>query len=181
MKNEEFTHIINKRHFERLMGLMEDATAVVGGKGDAETLRIEPTVLDGVTPNSASMQQEIFGPVLPILTWDKWEEVEQFVLSRPRPLASYLFTTSSANKKRFTQHLAFGGGCINDTIIHLAVHGLPFGGIGDSGMGSYHGKAGFDTFTHHKSVLSKANWLDLPFRYHPYSKFAEKILRFFLR
>ena len=127
------------------------------------------------------MQQEIFGPILPILTWDKWEEVEQFVLSLPRPLASYLFSTHSGNKQRFTQHLSFGGGCINDTIIHLAVHGLPFGGIGDSGMGSYHGKSGFDTFTHYKSVLSKANWLDLPFRYHPYSKFAERILRFFLR
>lgn len=145
------------------MGLMSDAQPLVGGKGDAATLRIEPTVLDGVTPESASMQQEIFGPILPILTWDAWEEVEQFVLSRPRPLASYLFSTDSANKKRFTQHLSFGGGCINDTIIHLAVHGLPFGGIGDSGMGSYHGKAGFDTFTHYKSVLSKANWLDLPF------------------
>ncbi len=181
LENEEYTHIINRRHFERLMGLMADAQPLVGGKGDAATLRIEPTVLDGVTPESASMQQEIFGPILPILTWDAWEEVEQFVLSRPRPLASYLFSTDSANKKRFTQHLSFGGGCINDTIIHLAVHGLPFGGIGDSGMGSYHGKAGFDTFTHYKSVLSKANWLDLPFRYHPYSKFAERILRFFLR
>lgn len=181
LKNGEFTHIINRRHFERLMGLMEDAKPVVGGKGDAESLRIEPTLLDGITPDSASMQQEIFGPILPILTWDKWEDVEQFVLSRPRPLASYLFSSDSTNKKRFTQHLSFGGGCINDTIIHLAVHGLPFGGIGDSGMGSYHGKAGFDTFTHYKSVLSKATWLDLPFRYHPYSKFAEKILRFFLR
>ena len=181
LENEEYTHIINRRHFERLMGLMADAQPLVGGKGDATKLRIEPTVLDGITPESASMQQEIFGPILPILTWDAWEEVEQFVLSRPRPLASYLFSTDSANKKRFTQHLSFGGGCINDTIIHLAVHGLPFGGIGDSGMGSYHGKAGFDTFTHYKSVLSKANWLDLPFRYHPYSKMAERILRFFLR
>ena len=181
LKNEEFTHIICKRHFDRLMELMQDATPVVGGKGDPASLRIEPTVLDAVSPSSASMQQEIFGPVLPILTWDTWEEVEQFVLSRPRPLASYLFSTDSATKQRFSHHLSFGGGCINDTIIHLAVHGLPFGGIGDSGMGSYHGKAGFDTFTHYKSVLSKANWLDLPFRYHPYSKFAEKILRFFLR
>lgn len=181
LKNENFTHIISQRHFDRLMGLMEGALIPVGGAGDPATLRIEPTLLDGVTPESASMQQEIFGPVLPILTWNAWEEVEQFVLSRPRPLASYLFSTDSVNKKRFTQHLSFGGGCINDTIIHLAVHGLPFGGIGDSGMGSYHGKAGFDTFSHQKSVLSKANWLDLPFRYHPYSKFAEKILRFFLR
>lgn len=181
LNDESFTHIVNKRHFDRLMGLIAGSTAVLGGKGDEETLRIEPTLLDDVTPESPCMKEEIFGPILPILTWDKWEEVEQFVLSRPRPLASYLFTGSVENEKRFINHLSFGGGCVNDTIIHLAVHGLPFGGVGDSGMGAYHGKAGFDTFTHYKSVLSKATWLDLPMRYHPYTKFAESLLRFFLR
>ncbi len=181
LQNAEFTHIVNPRHFERLMGLMQGATPIIGGKGDAATLRIEPTLLVDVTPESPAMQQEIFGPILPLLTYDKWEDVEKFVLSRPRPLASYLFTTSSQAEKRFVQHLSFGGGCVNDTIIHLAVHGLPFGGIGDSGMGSYHGKAGFDTFTHYKSILKKANWLDLPFRYHPYNALGEKLLRFFLR
>ena len=181
LQDPEFTHIVNKRHFERLMGLMQGATPVIGGKGDPETLRIEPTLLVDVTSESPCMQQEIFGPILPLLTYEKWEDVEHFVLSRPRPLASYLFTTSSRAEKRFVQHLAFGGGCVNDTIIHLAVHGLPFGGIGDSGMGSYHGKAGFDTFTHYKSILKKANWLDLPFRYHPYNRMGEALLRFFLR
>ena len=181
LQNAEFTHIVNPRHFERLMGLMQGATPIIGGKGDAATLRIEPTLLVDVTPESPAMQQEIFGPILPLLTYDKWEDVEKFVLSRPRPLASYLFTTSSQAEKRFVQHLSFGGGCVNDTIIHLAVHGLPFGGIGDSGMGAYHGKAGFDTFTHYKSILKKANWLDLPFRYHPYNALGEKLLRFFLR
>lgn len=181
LQDETFTHIINERHFKRLMGLMEGVTVLAGGKGDPETLRIEPTLLDDVTPDSPCMKEEIFGPILPMMTWDKWEEVENFVLSRPRPLASYLFTTSSANERRFVNNLSFGGGCVNDTIIHLAVHGLPFGGVGDSGMGSYHGKAGFDTFTHYKSVLTKANWLDLPMRYHPYTGFAEKLLRLFLR
>lgn len=181
LQNKEFTHIVNARHFERLCGLMRDARPVIGGGSDAETLRIEPTLLDGVTPDSASMQEEIFGPILPMMTWEKWSDVESFVLSRPRPLASYLFTTDSAAEKRFVGNLSFGGGCVNDTIIHLAVHGLPFGGIGDSGMGSYHGKAGFDTFTHHKSVLRKGNWLDLPFRYHPYSGLKSRILRIFLR
>ena len=181
LQNTEFTHIVNKRHFERLMGLMEGVTPIIGGKGDVETLRIEPTLLVDVTSASPVMQQEIFGPILPLLTYGKWEEVEHFVLSRPRPLASYLFTTNSSTEKRFVQHLSFGGGCVNDTIIHLAVHGLPFGGIGDSGMGSYHGKAGFDTFTHYKSILKKDNWLDLPFRYHPYNTLGEKLLRFFLR
>lgn len=181
LQNKEFTHIINARHFERLCGLMRDAQAVVGGRSDAESLRIEPTLLDGITPASASMQEEIFGPILPMMTWEKWNDVEDFVLSRPRPLASYLFTTDSTAEKRFISNLAFGGGCVNDTIIHLAVHGLPFGGIGDSGMGAYHGKAGFDTFTHYKSVLTKANWLDLPFRYHPYNGLKSRILRLFLR
>lgn len=181
LQNKEFTHIINARHFERLCGLMRDARAVVGGRSDAESLRIEPTLLDGITPDSAAMQEEIFGPILPMMTWEKWNDVEDFVLSRPRPLASYLFTTDSTAEKRFISNLAFGGGCVNDTIIHLAVHGLPFGGIGDSGMGAYHGKAGFDTFTHYKSVLTKANWLDLPFRYHPYNGLKSRILRLFLR
>ena len=181
LQNENLTHIISMRHFQRLMCLMEDATIAVGGRGDAETLRIDPTLLDNVTPDSACMQQEIFGPILPMLTWEKWEDVEGFVLSRPRPLASYLFTTDAGTETSFRQHLAFGGGCVNDTIVHLAVHGMPFGGVGDSGMGSYHGKTGFDTFTHYKSILKKANWLDLPFRYQPYSKFKSALLRMFLR
>lgn len=181
LQNAELTHIVNRRHFDRLMGLLAGCTPVIGGRGDAETLRIEPTLLVDVTAESPVMQQEIFGPILPLLTYETWDEVEQFVLARPRPLASYLFTTSLRAEKRFVQHLSFGGGCVNDTIIHLAVHGLPFGGIGDSGMGAYHGKAGFDTFTHYKSILKKANWLDLPFRYHPYTALGEKLLRFFLR
>lgn len=181
VQNEDLVHIINKRHFDRLMGLMEDANPVLGGQGIAETLRIEPTLLDGVTPESACMQQEIFGPILPMLAWDKWEDVEAFVLSRPRPLASYLFTTDKEIENRFRQHLSFGGGCVNDTIVHLSVHGMPFGGIGDSGMGSYHGKTGFDTFTHYKSILKKGNWLDLPFRYQPFTKFKSCLLRMFLR
>ncbi len=181
VQNETLTHIITPRHFERIMGLMNDATLVVGGQGDAATLRIEPTLLDNVSPDSASMQEEIFGPLLPMLVWNKWEDVERFVLSRPRPLASYLFTTNRETEQNFRQHLAFGGGCVNDTIIHLAVHGMPFGGVGNSGMGAYHGKTGFDTFTHYKSILKKGNWLDLPFRYQPYNKLKSCLLRLFLR
>ena len=181
VQNDKLTHIITPRHFKRLMGLMEGVSPVVGGQGVEETLRIEPTLLDDVTPESACMQEELFGPLLPMLTWNKWEDVENFVLSRPRPLASYLFTTDKTVERNFRQHLSFGGGCVNDTIIHLAVHGMPFGGIGDSGMGSYHGKDGFDTFTHYKSILKKANWLDLPFRYQPYNKLKEGLLRMFLR
>ena len=181
VQNENLTHIINARHFNRLMGLMDDAIIVVGGQGNPETLRIEPTLLDGVTPDSACMQEEIFGPILPMLSWEKWEDVEGFVLSRPRPLASYIFTTDKGIERCFRNNLAFGGGCVNDTIVHLAVHGMPFGGVGQSGMGSYHGKTGFDTFTHYKSILKKANWLDLPFRYQPYNKIKSALLRMFLR
>ena len=127
------------------------------------------------------MQEEIFGPLLPIIPCDGIAEAENFVLARPKPLACYLFTESRSVEERLLERLSFGGGCVNDTIVHLAVPGLPFGGVGASGMGSYHGKAGFDTFTHYKSVLRKGCWLDLPFRYHPISAFGRRMLRLFLR
>lgn len=181
LQNPAYTRIINERHYNRLMALMQGATPLIGGNGDPASLRIEPSLLDDVTEESPCMQQEIFGPILPLLTYTDISEVESFILSRPRPLACYLFTRDRGLEKELTRHIPFGGGCINDTIIHLAVPGLPFGGIGNSGMGAYHGKAGFDTFSHQKSLLRKAAWLDLPFRYQPYNRFKEKILRLFLR
>lgn len=181
LQNAQFPHIINRRHFDRLMGLLQGCTAALGGKGDAESLRIEPTLLTDVTPDSPCMQQEIFGPILPLLTYESLEEVEQFVLSRPKPLACYVFTRSRATEKQLLSHLSFGGGCVNDTIVHLSVPAMPFGGVGNSGMGAYHGKAGFDTFSHARSILKKANWLDLPFRYQPYNGFKNFVLRLFLR
>lgn len=181
LENENFPHIINARHFTRVMGLMEGATPALGGKGDEQTLRIEPTLLTEVTPDSPCMQQEIFGPVLPLLTYENLDDAEKFVLARPKPLACYIFTRNSATEKRLLNTLSFGGGCVNDTIVHLSDPALPFGGVGNSGMGAYHGKAGFDTFTHKKSVLKKATWLDLPFRYQPYNAFKAFVLRLFLR
>lgn len=181
LENADFPHIINARHFGRVMGLMEGATPALGGKGDEASLRIEPTLLTDVTPDSPCMQQEIFGPVLPLLTYENLDEAESFVLTRPKPLACYIFTGNSATEKRLLNTLSFGGGCVNDTIVHLSDPALPFGGVGNSGMGAYHGKAGFDTFTHKKSVLKKANWLDLPFRYQPYNAFKAFVLRLFLR
>lgn len=181
LENENFPHIINARHFARVMGLMEGTTPALGGKGDEQTLRIEPTLLTDVTPDSPCMQQEIFGPVLPLLTYENLDDAEAFVLARPKPLACYIFTRNRATEKRLLNTLSFGGGCVNDTIVHLSDPALPFGGVGNSGMGAYHGKAGFDTFTHKKSVLKKANWLDLPFRYQPYNAFKAFVLRLFLR
>lgn len=181
LKNPTYTRIVNHRHYERLMGLMEGARASVGGRGNEENLRVEPTLLEDITSDSPCMQQEIFGPLLPLLSYETLEEVEDFILSRPKPLACYLFTASRAVEKRLLSSLSFGGGCINDTVIHLAVPGLPFGGVGNSGMGAYHGYAGFRTFSHDKSVLKKATWLDLPFRYHPFNAFRETVLRLFLR
>ena len=181
LENENFPHIINARHFTRVMGLMEGATPALGGKGDEESLRIEPTLLTDVTPDSPCMQQEIFGPVLPLLTYENLDDAEKFVLARPKPLACYIFTRNRATEKRLLNTLSFGGGFVNDTIVHLSDPALPFGGVGNSGMGAYHGKAGFDTFTHRKSVLKKANRLDLPFRYQPYNAFKAFVLRLFLR
>lgn len=183
LTNDAYPHIINRRHFDRLLGLLggEGVTPLCGGHSDPESLRIEPTLLGGVTADSPCMQEEIFGPILPILCYDSLAEAEQFIISRPKPLACYIFGSKSKEIESLLQKIPFGGGCVNDTIIHLAVHGLPFGGVGNSGMGSYHGKAGFDTFTHHKSVLCKATWLDLPFRYQPFTSFKDAILRLFLR
>ncbi len=181
LENEALPRIVNLRHYERIMGLMQGVKAVVGGKGNSQTLRIAPTLLVDVTPESPCMQEEIFGPVLPVLSYRTLAEAEAFVLSREKPLACYIFSTSGKHIRQLKNTLSFGGGCVNDTIIHLAVAGLPFGGVGNSGMGAYHGHAGFRAFCHEKSVLRKANWLDLPFRYQPYTRFKDWVLRLFLR
>jgi aldehyde dehydrogenase len=125
-------------------------------------------VLDRVTPGSPVMQEEIFGPILPVLSYGTLEEAMSFIAERPRPLALYLFTEDPAVSRRVTGGLSYGGGCINDTLMHLATHKLPFGGVGDSGLGQYHGKYGFDAFTHYKSVVSQSSRPDLPLRYPPY-------------
>ncbi len=181
LKNEALPHIVNQRHYIRIMGLMRGVTAAVGGQGDPESLRIAPTLLTDVTPDSPCMQEEIFGPVLPLLTFTHLSEAEAFVLSRPKPLACYIFSKSKRHIERLKGVLSYGGGCVNDTIVHLAVAGMPFGGVGNSGMGAYHGHAGFRAFSHEKSVLRKANWLDLPFRYQPYTRLKDWVLRSFLR
>lgn len=175
----DYVKIINEKHYQRIQRLIDGEHAVFGGQ--ARDGKIAPTLLDGVTGNSPVMQEEIFGPVLPMLTYSDLEEAISFITSRPKPLALYLFTTDKRTEKQVLSRVSYGGGCVNDTIIHLATPYMPFGGVGNSGMGGYHGKASFDTFTHYKSVLKKANWLDLPMRYQPYTKGNLKLLRMFLK
>lgn len=177
---ENYPKIINEKHFNRLQGLMENEHIAIGGKTNAY-LQIEPTILDEVDIASPIMQEEIFGPLLPVISYHDLHEVISYLNDQEKPLALYLFTTSKDTEEKILTSCSFGGGCINDTIIHLMSNHLPFGGVGMSGMGSYHGKKSFDTFTHYRSVVKKSNWIDLPFRYHPYSKTKDKIIRLFLK
>lgn len=178
---QEYPRIVNQKHFTRLQGLMEGCQKAIGGRCDPDALRIEPTVLTDVSPAAPLMQEEIFGPLLPMLVYDKLEEAIAFVAAREHPLALYLFTEKKAEEHQVLGSLQFGGGCINDTIIHLATSRMPFGGVGRSGMGSYHGKQSFDTFTHYRSIVKKSNRIDLPVRYHPYDEKKFALLRRFFR
>ena len=167
--NGELCRIVNERHFDRLSNLIAGGEVAIGGDCSREVLKIEPTVLRNVTWEDPVMQEEIFGPIMPVMVWDgDFSDILTQIENRPRPLAAYLFTTSSARKKQFMQQLRFGGGCINDVLCHLATGSLPFGGVGESGMGAYHGRYSFNTFTHEKGVLVKSNRVDIPVRYAPY-------------
>lgn len=181
LDNDGYVRMVNRKHFDRVMGLMDPAKVVFGGRGDPETLKIQPTVLDNVSPQDPVMQEEIFGPVLPVLTFDQIGEALDFVNARPRPLALYLFSREKSTQERFLRRASFGGGCINDTVIHLATSRMGFGGVGNSGMGSYHGRDSFETFSHRKSIVKKSTLLDLPVRYAPYGPGKDRLLRLFLR
>lgn len=181
LDNPDYGKIINEKHFARVMGLIDKDKVVIGGGGNAETLRIEPTVMTDVTFNDAVMGQEIFGPVLPVMTYKKFSDVFDMLKNLPKPLALYIFSGDKSRIDAVTSRLSFGGGCVNDTIIHLATSEMGFGGVGESGMGSYHGKEGFDAFSHTKSIVDKKTWLDLPMRYQPYKKSSEKLIRKFLK
>ncbi len=174
--NEQYPKIIHQNHFDRLTQLLEKSKIYYGGRSNKSCLKIEPTIVDQADESSSVMQEEIFGPILPVIAYSSLKEVVHSLNNRPKPLACYIFSENKRNVNKLIRDLHFGGGVVNDTLIHIANHHLPFGGIGDSGMGSYHGKASFETFSHEKSILKKANWLDLPFRYAPY-KLPLKVLR----
>jgi aldehyde dehydrogenase (NAD+) len=181
LQNPDYGRIVNRRHFDRLSEVLENETILFGGETDANTLQIAPTVVGPVSPEGLAMSQELFGPILPVMTYESLEEAVRFVGSRPRPLALYIFSKDRGSIDYVQTNVSYGGGCVNDTIIHLATSEMGFGGVGMSGMGSYHGKYGFDTFTHEKSTVDKATWLDLPMRYQKYTTGKEKLIRMFLK
>ena len=181
IENPNYGKMITEKHFSRVLGLIDESKVVYGGRSDGSTFKIEPTILDGVSFSDAVMQEEIFGPVLPVITYKDDSEVIKYVSENDAPLAFYIFSTDKKRIKEFTTKLGFGGGCVNDVIIHLATPNMPFGGFGASGLGFYHGKATFDTFTHYKSIVNKSNAIDLPMRYQPFKKFYDKLVKWFLK
>lgn len=181
INNLDYPRIINEKNFMRIKNLLEAESIIYGGRFDEQTLKIEPTIVEISKLNSSIMEEEIFGPILPIISFDEIEEAINFVSCREKPLALYLFTESEKLQNRVLNEISFGGGCINDTVVHLASSKLCFGGVGLSGMGAYHGKFGFDTFTHYKSILKKSNLIDLPLRYHKYTKMKLKLIKMFLK
>jgi len=176
---ESFPKIINEKHFNRLVRLMENEDILLGGNADPSALKIEPTLADHVNWDSPLMQGEIFGPILPIMEFDDLAEVILEVNQHPKPLALYYFTGRKDREEKVLGDISFGGGCINDTVMHLASIYLPFGGVGESGMGQYHGKSSFDTFTHYKSILNKSNLIDVPLRYpgHKHIGLVKRIMK----
>lgn len=182
LKNKDYGRIINQKHFERLCSLIDKNKVIIGGETDCGSNRIAPTVMDNVTENDAVMGEEIFGPIMPILTFDDFDKMVDNLKDKDKPLALYLFSSDKGQIKRITTELSYGGGCINDVVVHLSTSEMGFGGVGQSGMGSYHGKDGFDAFSHYKSIMDKKTWLDLPMRYQPYkNKMYEKLLHLFLK
>ena len=182
LSNKDYGKIINKKHFDRLCSLIDSSKVVFGGETNPDTCQISPTVMDNVTYSDAVMGEEIFGPIMPVITFDSFGSVVEKLKDKEKPLALYLFSSDKNHIKRVTTELSYGGGCINDVIIHLATSEMGFGGVGESGMGSYHGKAGFDTFSHHKAIVDKKTWIDLPMRYQPFkSSLYEKLLHIFLK
>jgi len=178
LENPNFTRIVSERHFQRLCSFLNNGEIFIGGNTNSEKLMMEPTVLNGITWEHPVMQDEIFGPILPVLEYDTLDEVIEGIDNHPKPLALYLFTENANVQENVLNRITFGGGCINDTVYHLGSPHLPFGGVGTSGIGSYHGKGSFDTFSHEKSILKQTTRFDLPFRYPNLKDGLNKIKKF---
>ena len=180
LHNDNYVRIVSERHFERLCTFLKDGKTVIGGNYKKETLHIEPTVLTNVTWESAVMEDEIFGPILPIIEYDNIEDVIDTIQQHPKPLALYVFSEDKGVQKKVTSNISYGGGCINDVVYHLATPYLPFGGVGSSGLGSYHGEESFRTFSHYKSILAQSTAFDMKIRYSS-TKSALKFIRKLLK
>ena len=167
---EHYTQIINQRNFERLIRFIDREKVYLGGNYDLQKKYIEPTVLHNINWDDKVMQDEIFGPILPVLTFKNFNEALLTISEKDKPLAAYLFTKNSEEKEQFKSKISFGGGCINDVVMHLSNENLPFGGVGNSGIGNYHGKFGFETFSHQKSVLERVTWGEPDIKYPPYTE-----------
>lgn len=181
LSNPNYGKIVNKKQFEGLVNLIDDSKLIYGGKYDETHLKIEPTLLDNVLITDKVMQDEIFGPILPIIEFNQLSDAVDIIRNYDKPLALYLFTNNKAEQNYILNNVSFGGGCINDTIMHIANTSLAFGGVGASGMGKYHGKFSFTTFSNTRSIVKKSNMIDLPMRYQPYTKTKDKLIRMFMK
>ncbi|WP_298427701.1 aldehyde dehydrogenase [uncultured Kordia sp.] len=179
-ESPDYTRIVNEKNFNRLTSMIKEDEVLFGGVTDKDDLYIAPTILDEPALDSEAMRDEIFGPILPIQVYSSLEDISNIIANYEKPLALYVFSKDAKFANRMITRHSFGGGAINDTVMHFGNHRLPFGGVGESGMGAYHGKLSFDTFSHKKSVIKKANWLDIPIRYAPYNG-KMKLLKFFLK
>jgi aldehyde dehydrogenase (NAD+) len=179
-QSPDYTRIVNTKHLNRLIALLDNQSIIYGGQSDTKDCYLSPTLVDEPELSSTLMQDEIFGPILPIISYQNEAEIEAIIARYEKPLALYVFANDKKFSKKVTKQFSFGGGCINDTIIQFNNKRLPFGGVGHSGYGAYHGKYSIDRFLHHKSMVHKGNWLDLPLRYAPYKNklaWVQKLLR----
>lgn len=174
---DDYVSIINEKHFSRLIGLIDKTKVVYGGNYKEGVLKIEPTILDNVILNDEIMQEEIFGPLIPIIEYGNFNDIEKIVSANKNPLALYVFSKDKEFVNKVIETISFGGGCVNDTIMHITNYNLPFGGIGRSGIGSYHGKKSFDSFSHKKSIMKSSSKMDIKYKYPPYTEKAYSLIK----
>ena len=180
-QNSNYVQIINEKNLDRLKDLVDQGKIYLGGQTNKEQRTLSPTVLSNVLTTDKIMSEEIFGPIFPVVSYDDLDSAISFIKSKSKPLSLYLFTNNDIVRKKILSEISFGGGAVNDAVMYFSNSRLPFGGVGNSGMGSYHGKAGFETFTHYKSVFQKPNWFELNFKYFPHTKRKLKLIKFIMR